>query len=448
MLPELIEVHRTLADEFLIVDSGSTDGTPAMAKHLGVRVEHIDWPGDFGEARNQAIRLSKGEWILMIDADERLSAPDQARLKLLLQKQSCPAVFGLIQRTYTDNAEVLHWRPCQPGDTAGKGAAGFYDIRLARLFPKRSDLHFEGIIHERLESSAQRANIPLVQTNLVLHHFKEKQSLEKQTAKNDLYLALSRKKHHDRPDCTQAALEHAMAAGAFELYEEAISALKPSVEQHPESSQLASYLGVMLCRSGRFMDVESALKPTLETGTEGLSEVLQIMGQAYLQLGRYHEAATVLGKAVQKTPHAYRAWINLGLVYMKLNDLDSAESAFIKAQSLHPKGDLPIINLALCHKNKGLLLHAEALLNTASTLNPGRWETYSHRALVAFEQGDYSKSATYAAEARKCPDCGAEAYVRSCAASLALGDTEQAIKFAHQAADMNPQYRSILDQLG
>lgn len=61
------------ADEFIVVDSGSTDGTVELARALGARVEVTsDWPG-FGPQKNRALDLAAGDWVLSIDADERVT---------------------------------------------------------------------------------------------------------------------------------------------------------------------------------------------------------------------------------------------------------------------------------------------------------------------------------------------------------------------------------------
>ena len=65
------------ADEFIVVDSGSTDGTVELARALGARVEASDWPG-FGPQKNRAVDLATGDWVLSIDADE-LVTPELAR---------------------------------------------------------------------------------------------------------------------------------------------------------------------------------------------------------------------------------------------------------------------------------------------------------------------------------------------------------------------------------
>ena len=57
-------------DEMVVLDTGSTDNTIALAEAMGARVETMVWPGDFAPARNQALSTLQGNWVLVLDADE------------------------------------------------------------------------------------------------------------------------------------------------------------------------------------------------------------------------------------------------------------------------------------------------------------------------------------------------------------------------------------------
>jgi len=69
-LERCLKSIEKLVDEIVVVDTGSTDRTVAIAKHFGARVHHHEWQHDFSLHRNQAISYAKGRWIMVIDADE------------------------------------------------------------------------------------------------------------------------------------------------------------------------------------------------------------------------------------------------------------------------------------------------------------------------------------------------------------------------------------------
>jgi glycosyltransferase involved in cell wall biosynthesis len=71
------------ADEIVVVDSNSTDGTADIARRLATRVEIRDWPG-YGAQKNHAAALASHDWILSIDADERVTPELAAEIRALL----------------------------------------------------------------------------------------------------------------------------------------------------------------------------------------------------------------------------------------------------------------------------------------------------------------------------------------------------------------------------
>ncbi|MFN5698342.1 MAG: glycosyltransferase, partial [Cyanobacteriota bacterium] len=71
-------------DEMVVVDTGSSDGTVAIAEACGAVVHHLPWPGDFAPARNRALEWVRGDWVLVLDADEWLSPEAREPLQELM----------------------------------------------------------------------------------------------------------------------------------------------------------------------------------------------------------------------------------------------------------------------------------------------------------------------------------------------------------------------------
>jgi glycosyltransferase involved in cell wall biosynthesis len=74
LVPDFLEAATGLWDELVVVDTGSSDGTAALFEHAGARVIHSPWTHDFAAARNVSLAQATGDWVLVLDADERVSA--------------------------------------------------------------------------------------------------------------------------------------------------------------------------------------------------------------------------------------------------------------------------------------------------------------------------------------------------------------------------------------
>lgn len=78
------------ADDIVIIDSGSTDGTPALAQAHGARVVHCDWRG-FGPQKQFAVDSAQHDWVLCLDADERVSPELRGSIENALRAPSTAA---------------------------------------------------------------------------------------------------------------------------------------------------------------------------------------------------------------------------------------------------------------------------------------------------------------------------------------------------------------------
>ena len=87
------------ADEIIVVDSGSTDGTPALARHHGARVIVRNWPG-YSPQKNFAAAEAAHDWILSLDADERVTPELAAEIRQTLSSEPGVAGFRMPRVTW------------------------------------------------------------------------------------------------------------------------------------------------------------------------------------------------------------------------------------------------------------------------------------------------------------------------------------------------------------
>lgn len=104
-------------DEMVVVDTGSDDATAAIAAACGARVHHLPWPGDFAPARNHALDLVRGDWVLVLDADEWLRPEAHAPLRAAMQQPSALLVtllrqeLGAVQSPYSSVSRLFRRHP-------------------------------------------------------------------------------------------------------------------------------------------------------------------------------------------------------------------------------------------------------------------------------------------------------------------------------------------------
>jgi glycosyltransferase involved in cell wall biosynthesis len=94
-LKECLDSVKDIVGEIVIVDTGSTDNTQKIASEYGASLFQFEWINDFSAARNFALSKSKGEWILYLDADERITNESRKIIQDMAENLNKPALIGL-----------------------------------------------------------------------------------------------------------------------------------------------------------------------------------------------------------------------------------------------------------------------------------------------------------------------------------------------------------------
>ena len=137
-LPRCLRSCAGLADEIIVLDSGSTDGTGRIARKFGARWQRQDWLGYVGQ-KNKVLSLARNPWVFSLDADEELSAELRDEIKLFrrIEPATDRGGFSMRRCVFYEGKWIRH------GD--------WYPDRLVRLFRRDRARFVGGKVHERLE---------------------------------------------------------------------------------------------------------------------------------------------------------------------------------------------------------------------------------------------------------------------------------------------------------
>ena len=135
-LTKSIKSLKNQVNEIVVVDTGSTDNTIVVARKLGAKIYSFPWQDDFSKARNFALSKAKGDWLILLDADEYFTAKTAGNIRQVIrQAQQADGLLIQMVNYDVDKAEIQDY---------------FYQLRIVR---NQQGLHYEGKIHEELKLS-------------------------------------------------------------------------------------------------------------------------------------------------------------------------------------------------------------------------------------------------------------------------------------------------------
>ncbi len=359
---------KNLVDEMVVVDTGSTDGTVALAESFGARLGHFPWTGDFAAARNESLRLCTGDWVLVLDADEAVDALDHPRIREAIAQDSCQA-YNLISRNYSETADwLLLDQVALPNTSDYTEGAQFpyygdaFNMRLFRRFP---DLRYEGRIHELVVPYFLKHRLPMGALDVVVHHY-GKLDYAREREKLDRYLALAEQDAAAHPlneQCQFNLMIQAHAAGKDETAVRAGLAFIRLVPRTP--LRVYTILGMSLQRLARHKDAIACFETVLGVqadhalSLERLAVSLRILGRA--EEARKHLLGVLEARPAYSPPY-------FALAELEEQDGHPEAARAILLQGLQARPDHPQMHFLLVQLDLRLGLSAQAAADAWTAL--------------------------------------------------------------------------------
>ncbi len=331
-LADCLASLRGVVDEVVVVDTGSVDATPDIARRAGARVVHHPWRGDFAEARNVSLEHATGRWVLYIDADEQLVGADRAAVEGLLAEADEVAFRLLLQP--------------RPGTTP------YREYRLWRNDPR---IRFEGVMHEKVVPAihrvGERDGRAIGVCDLLLAHRGYEGD---QTAKHRRNLPLLRRQLRVEPRNLFAWHHLARVLDGLGDADGAEAALRQAVEVTRTSGRYdpcgsLSFADLVLRRQRRGEDADDLLAEARRAWPGNLV-LLWIDARTLMARGETTEALDRLGAMVAVDPGRLPdlgpsyderlvgelPWDAIGLCHFRLGDYRRAAEAYGRAAACAP----------------------------------------------------------------------------------------------------------------
>lgn len=225
MLPACLVSVKGVVDEIIVVDTGSEDATPQLAEQAGATVVRHAWSDDFSAARNAGLDACSGDWVLVLDADERLAPKAGKALRRALRDASFHCGLLPLHNAASLDAEAK--------DVLSGAARRGEPILLPRLLRRGPDLRYRGVIHESVGQWLVEGGYKTARIEAAIVHYGAIPEYRTARAKDARNLALLERRCAQDPDdpvaLTYLARERYRAgdqAGAVQAVEQAWSALE------------------------------------------------------------------------------------------------------------------------------------------------------------------------------------------------------------------------------
>jgi GT2 family glycosyltransferase/cytochrome c-type biogenesis protein CcmH/NrfG/predicted SAM-dependent methyltransferase len=480
-----------VVDEIVFVDTGSTDRTIEIAKGCGAAIYQFEWTENYSDARNEALKHATGDWILMLDADERLDPAAKA------------AILRAVRASDTDAYELLFHNYCREGSSSP-------DIvhRVCRLMRNRPEYRFQGRIHENNVPSIVASGGVIRELDAIVHHYGYRADVKKDRNKHERYLKLLHAELEDKPDDVYVLHHISAAYCAEEEFDKAIPYLERLVDLIPtghaftgqaHSRLMNAYWATRRCENallvaerarergvehpeitfsaanallgmGRHKEAIEAFEAAIalgrtgnwlgDPGTYGIKARFGI-ARACAADGDFERAAAMCREVVREQPSHVHAHEMLALSCAELGLIDEAEQAWRRVIEIAPdhpdaEGQLahltgsadPQLRAAARSEAEGDLDSAERRYLRAIEIEPDRVEAHNDLGRIYANQGKLAESLECFARAVDIDPTYANAYFNAGDVLYAMGRYAEAADVYQNGLAVDPTHAPGFFTLG
>lgn len=395
-LPACLRSVRDAVDEIVVVDTGSTDETPDIARRFGARVHAFPWSDDFSEARNRSLELATGKWILILDGDESIAGRDTR--KIVEMARGDADGYRFTYRSYSQNTRDIRWVANDGSYAEGVEWDGWIPGRVVRMFRRDERIRFQGAVHETVDSSIIRCGGTIAATDIIIHHYHERKGAERLREKQLQYLRLCEKNVRLLPNNPKTYFDMGLIhrhvlnelERAKDLQEQALRINPDYLDARMElallchlqndSPRATRHLGLLLEKNPHYAPAWCLCAIMLE------------------QRGKKERAIECYERALALNSNLVDARINLGTLQAGRGDFRQAREQWTAAHAMNPSNAKALLNLGALELREGRHAEAKAFFERALEASPesaAAWNNLGvvyagagqkHRACEAFER--------------------------------------------------------------
>gem|GEM_PF-2542398 len=475
---QCLESARGVVDEIVIVDTGSTDNTIQIAQGYGARVYHFEWDDNYSNARNEAAKYARGDWILFLDADEVL---DAASKHLLRQAAEKPAA---------DAYEILFYNYCTNNSTQPE-----ITHRVCRIYRNRPEYRFEGRVHENIAPSILASGGSIAELDVIVHHYGYRSDIKKERNKQERYLDLLHAELKEKPDdvyvlyhlsaayCAEGdfteaipyleklvdliPVDHVFAPQAYSRLanaywavgrnEDALGTTERADRLHLIHPEISFSRGNALLALERYAEAFKAFEDAIELGQQGKwigdpgtygYKAKFGMARALVGLGRYGEALELTLQAIGEYPNFAKARELAALLCTEIGDPTQAEVHWMELLKLEPANSFARRRIAQLCEIQGR--YSEAAQHYLDIMKNGEESAELHqKAAACYEMvGDLASAEEHYIKAIEVDPKAVEAYNDLGRLYAAKGEIQSALDCFAQAVEIEPDYANAYFNAG